>query len=324
VVAIVVLNYNGLDDTVRCLTSLGSITYPDCCVILVDNGSGIDPAAEARRAYPGVEVIHTGSNLGYAGGNNRGISRALERGADYILILNNDTIVDPQLVTALIEAFAANPSLGIAGPVINFMDEPNVVMTEGVVFNPGPGTEFFHAQPVPTDSPSPALVDVDIVNGCCLMVRADVVRAIGGFDERMFIVHEESDFCLRAAAAGFRCAVLGRTLVWHKGSSSFDRSGRQLQRYFDTRNLYYLLRRHSGRVGRSRGQLESIQHYFRYAFYRYSHEIESNKPEAARAVADGLWDALCGRYGSYVQRRRAGGACIGGLFRTMAGASSAK
>ena len=151
-VAIVVLNYNGLDDTVRCLTSLGSVIYPDCCVILVDNGSATDPAAEARRAYPGVEVVHTGANLGYAGGNNRGIRRALERGADYILILNNDTIVDPQLVTALIDAFAAKPSLGIVGPVINFMDEPNAVMTEGVVFNPGPGTAFFHPQPVPIDS----------------------------------------------------------------------------------------------------------------------------------------------------------------------------
>src|SRR5437764_748752 len=83
----------------------------------------------------------------------------------------------------------------------------------------------------------PAAPEVDIVNGCCMMVRAEVFARVGLVDERFFLVHEESDLCLRARRAGFRCGVFGEALVWHKGSSAFARTGKRLQRYYDTRNL---------------------------------------------------------------------------------------
>src|SRR5262249_22822516 len=267
-VAIIVLNYNGLDDTLHCLRSLKDLSYPSVSVVLVDNGSDVDPEPQAIACYGNLTIIKTGANLGYAGGNNTGIVRALEEGAEYVLILNNDIIVDRSIVRALLEAFGSHPRLGIVGPVINFMDEPESVMTDGVRFNPGPGAEFFQRLRVPLQAGVRTPVLVDIVNGCCMMVRSDVFRAVGLFDERLFIVHEESDLCLRAQESGFGCAVLGETLAWHKGSRSFERSGRQLQRYFDIRNLFYLLRRHTGRVGNSRGRLTSFWHYALYAFYR--------------------------------------------------------
>ncbi len=303
-VAIVVLDYNGLDDTRRCLESLRAVTYPRLSVVLVDNASAIDPAPEARRCLPDVVTMRNGSNLGYAGGNNRGIQAALSAGADYVIVLNNDTVVAPTLVAELLTVFRTDDTLGIVGPVVNYLDEPRRVMTEGVRFNRGPGTAFFTPVHVPLDSTSaPQPVRVDIVNGCCMMVRAAVFRAIGFFDEALFIVHEESDFCLRARAGGFGCAVLGRTLVWHKGSSAFDRSGRQIQRYFDTRNLYYLLRRYAGSNG-ARPWMSSFVHYLRYAYYRYATEIEAGKHQAARAVVEGLSDALVGVTGPYGALRR--------------------
>src|SRR5262245_10260418 len=148
-VAVVVLNYNGLEDTLNCLSSIANVTYPRMSVILVDNGSSVDPAEVVGRRFPEVHVICTRANHGYAGGNNRGIERALAIGADYILVLNNDTVVAPGIIGALLEAFAFNASFGIIGPVINFMDEPQTVMTDGVRFNPGPGTEFFQRVTVP-------------------------------------------------------------------------------------------------------------------------------------------------------------------------------
>lgn len=297
-VAVVVLNFNGLEDTIRCLESLRAVTAP-FTLILVDNASTIDPLGQASAVWPHLIAIRNPENQGYAGGNNRGIEAALERGAELILILNNDTVVDPAIVSALVETMAADERLGIVGPVINFMDEPAAVMTDGVVFNPGPGTEFFRRVEVPLGRTPPALVPVDIVNGCCMMVRASVFRAVGMFDERLFIVHEESDLCLRAARAGFRSAVLGRTLVWHKGSSAFERTGRQLQRYFDARNLFLLLKRHTGRVGASRKLMPSLRHYALYAFYRFDVELEAGKPQAAAAVAEGVHDGLMGHMGRY-------------------------
>jgi GT2 family glycosyltransferase len=303
-VAIVVLNYNGLDDTRRCLESLRAISYPRLSVVLVDNASADDPTAAARRCLPGVVTIRNGANLGYAGGNNRGIQSALSAGADYVIVLNNDTVVAPTLVADLLAVFRADDMLGIVGPVVNYLDEPERVMTEGVRFNRGPGTTFFTPVHVPLDTaPGPQSVSVDVVNGCCMMVNAEVFRSIGFFDEALFIVHEESDFCLRARARGFGCAVLGRTLVWHKGSSAFDRSGRQIQRYFDTRNLYYLLRRHAA-VNGGRPWKSSFVHYLRYAYYRYATEIEAGRHRAARAVVEGLSDALVGVTGPYATLTR--------------------
>ena len=306
-VAIVVLNYNGLDDTLKCLASLREVSYSPSMLILVDNGSNIDPEPRARGVCATLTVIKTGANLGYAGGNNIGIRRALEQGAEFVLILNNDTTVDPSIVSTLIDAFAGDPALGIVGPVINFIDEPGTVRTDGVRFNTGPGTEFFQRLPIPLRPGVRTPVPVDIVNGCCMMVKSEVFRSVGLFDEKLFIVHEESDLCLRAQRLGFVCAVLGETLVWHKGSSAFQRAGLKLQRYFDTRNLFYLIRRHSGRVGQSRRQKSSLWHYVRYAYYRYAIEIESGQAAAGRAVADGVWDALLGQTGPYDERRR----CIG-------------
>lgn len=101
-----------------------------------------------------------------------GIERAMAMGVDFVLVINNDTTVDPHILGALVDAFEKDPTLGIVGPVVNFMDEPAVVMTDGVAFNPGPGTEFFKRIPVPVDVAHPALVPVDIVNGCCMMISA--------------------------------------------------------------------------------------------------------------------------------------------------------
>lgn len=313
--AIVVLNYNGLADTVPCLESLRRLSSPPFQVLLVDNGSEIDPSAESRQAYPGLEIILTGQNLGYAGGNNRGMERALEAGADYILVLNNDTVVAPDIVERLLAVFQRDPRLGALGPVVNYMDEPDAVMTDGVAFNPGPGTEFFRRIEVPVDPANPPLIPVDIVNGCCLMLSARALRDVGLFDERMFIVHEESDLCLRLKRAGFGCAVLGLSLVWHKGSSAFERSGRRLQRYFDARNLCYLVGRHAGRLPGGRSWTPSFLHYLLYTFYRFDVEHDAGKPEAANAVIEGVYDALRHREGPYVSRSRPGIGLVRGAYR---------
>lgn len=296
---IVVLNYNGLADTIRCLESLTRIDYEPFAVVLVDNGSVENPVPAATQAFPGLITIETGQNLGFAGGSNRGLDVACEHGADFVVFLNNDTIVAPTLLRDLVGAFADRPAHGVIGPVINYMEEPATVMTDGVRFNTGPGTVFFQRREVPVDDIDANLVDVDIVNGCCMMARVAVLRQVGGFDESYFIVHEESDLCLRVLRAGYRNGVLGRTLVWHKGSSSFKREGRRLQRYYDTRNLWYLVRTHAGRTSGSRGLMPSAWHYLKYAYYRYATEMEATSEEAASAVLDGLCDSLRNVRGPY-------------------------
>jgi hypothetical protein len=137
-----------------------------------------------------------------------------------------------------------------------------------------------------------------------MMVAARVLRRVGLIDERFFLVHEETDLCLRARRAGFLCGVIGESLVLHKGSSSFKRSGKRHQRYYDARNIALLLRKHLGTLRSGRGPWRTRIEYLKYVYYRFSHELEDGHADAALAVVEGLTDALAGRYGPYRAGRR--------------------
>jgi len=295
---IVVVNYNGLADTQKCLQSIANLTNAPCNVVVVDNHSRDRPVPALRRDFPWCDAIANSTNGGWAGGNNVGIRYALARGADQIILLNNDTVVAPNLVDRLIAAAAVCPDYGVIGPVIRFLESPQQVMTDGCTFNDRGHAGFFQRKPVPIqESRPPDVTEVDIVNGCCMMINARVFARVGLIDERFFLIHEESDFCLRARRAGFRCGVLGEALVWHKGSSSFKNTGQHLQRYYDARNLLLLLRKHGKDRTSQRGRLRSVWEYVKYVYYRYAIEREQGQPRAADAVLEGVSDALQGRYG---------------------------
>lgn len=295
-VAIVLVDYNGLDDTRKCLESLKHLTAP-AEIIVVDNASAQIVSDALKVAHPGVHFLRSPANGGWAGGNNLGMQHALHIDADLVLLLNNDTAVEPQFVERLVKAADAYPNHGILGPVIRFMAEPHEVQTEGVRFNTPHEPGFFQrvAIPLRTTDP-PTVVDVDIVNGCCLMVRRRVIETIGFIDEKFFLIHEESDFCLRAQDAGFRLGVIAEALVFHKGSSTFEREGRGLQRYYDARNLLRLLRKHRGQRGR-RTPWHGFTHALRYALSRYALEREKGYRESADSVLEGLYDGMTRRYG---------------------------
>lgn len=314
---IVPVNYNGLEDTRKCLQSLAKLS-PAASVVVVDNASEINPLPALSAEFPHVCFIRNAVNGGWAGGNNSGIEFALKRGAEFVVLLNNDTIVRSDLVGRLLAAAAVRPEYGIIGPVIRFMEEPEVVMTDGIGFNRCGTNGIFYHIPVPeVVADPPAVTEVDIVNGCCMMVRADVFRRVGLIENRFFLIHEESDFCLRVQQGGFKCGVLAEGLVWHKGSSSFKRSGKRWQRYYDTRNLGLLLSRHLGRPTSRRSGLASYAVYLRYAFHRYCHEREEGHKDSADAVLEGLVDVATRKFGRHQARQRWSLPVLRCLFETV-------
>jgi GT2 family glycosyltransferase len=301
----VVLNYNGLEDTRKCLDSLAAVRE-EAAVLVVDNASAIDPGPLLSRDFRWARFLRNGANEGYAGGNNRGIEVAVREGAEWVVLLNNDTVVAPQAASRLARAAASHPEFGIIGPIISYMEEPDVVRTDGCAFNRAGEPGFFQRVEVPPAPPGTPqrLTEVDIVNGCCLMTSSRVVRQIGLIDERFFLVHEESDYCLRAREAGFRCGILPEVLVWHKGSSSFRRAGHGLQRYFDVRNLALLLGKHGEAQPGRRSRGAAWREYVKYAYFVYSREREAGTEASAAAVVEGLHDALTRTWGPRARRVR--------------------
>lgn len=304
---VVVLNYNGMADTRKCLDSLAPSVGDDFQVLLVDNASSEPLDADLGTRWPWVHVERNAANLGYAGGNNTGLRWALARGFDWVVLLNNDTTVTATFRgdCARASRLAAAQGIGVWGPLIAFMDEPAVLMTEGVEFNRAGFPGFFEHQPI-ARAVEPALVPTDIVNGCCMAIARTALERVGLIDESLFLVHEESDLCLRMAEAGTTCAVLNQQLVWHKGSSAFKRSGKRAQRYYDARNLLWLLVRRPAGRRRGRGIAASLGVYGRYLWHRYTHEWEQGEQDTARAVLEGLYDGLTRAAGPMRPRRRVG------------------
>jgi GT2 family glycosyltransferase len=307
---VVLVNYNGLDDTRRCLASLLQPGQGSFSCVVVDNASANDPGPVLMREFPEIHYVRSTVNTGWSGGNNIGARYALERRAGQVILLNNDTVVRPDFIPTMKEAARRFGRYGVLGPVIRRLESPYGVMTDGCTFNRADAAGFFERQIVPpAEQGDLAVTPTDIVNGCCMMVSACVFDAVGPIDDRFFLIHEESDFCLRAGRAGFGCGVFNRALVWHKGSSSFARTGSTTQRYYDARNLGLLLTKHPHHRPGTRGRLRSGLSYLRYLYHRACHELEARQPAAAVAVAAGLADALTARFGPRRTRPRKEQAC---------------
>lgn len=220
-VVVVVLTWNGLDDLTTCLESFTCVEYPNYEVLVVDNGSEDDTIAVVRRRFPWANLIENGSNLGYVGGNNVGMRHALERGADYVFILNNDTKMTPNVLSQLVHVMQSDPRIAITGVKNLLMADPTKTWAKYGVLNWGPMLSALVGRYAPdTPEESPKDVDWVIGNGC--MMSRQALERIGLFDENFFQVHEDIDWCMRARALGYRVVYLDDAAIHHKGAGSAD------------------------------------------------------------------------------------------------------
>lgn len=263
-ISVVILNWNGRDDTLACLASVERISYPAMQVIVVDNGSSDDSAAAIRRAFPRVELIETQQNLGFAGGNNVGIRRALEAGADYVLLLNNDTEVDEELLNAFLEAAQRHPDAGAFSGKIYFHADPTRIWYAGARWN-AEATCFDHVGEGMIDRGAVYSTggETAYACGCALFVSAPRLREVGLLDEDFFLYFEETDWCYRAKARGYPSFFIPEAKLWHKVSVSFGGEGSPLALYFITRNRLLWASRHAPMRTRLRIYGSSVSGLFR-------------------------------------------------------------
>lgn len=243
-VFIIVLNWNGKDDTIECLRSLQELAYPNFETVVVDNGSTDGSEDVIRSSFPSVHVIQTGRNLGYAGGNNVGISFALSRGADYVWLLNNDTTVDPQALTALVETAKADPSIAFVGSKIYFYDKPDVIWCVGGTIDLAEGGRTDHPGMGQEDKGQfDRISDVGYVTGCSLLAGRSAIEAIGLMPEEYFLYFEETDWNLAAQSKGYRTVMAPASHVWHKYAEVGDYKDRFI--YYSFRNRIRIVRKYA-------------------------------------------------------------------------------
>lgn len=242
-VALIILCYNGVADTLACLDSLERLDYPRerYELVVVDNASADDTPARVRAAYPAATVIETGANLGFAAGNNVGLRYALERGYDYALLLNNDTEVAPDFLRVLVDCAEADPAIGMVGPTITYYERPDLIWSAGGRIDWRRGISAMDGAGAPDTGQYAAPRDVDFVTGCALLCKRAVLERAGLLDERFFMYYEETEWCVRAARAGFRIVHAPAARVLHKIplNARFDK---EYLAYYMTRNRLLFLR----------------------------------------------------------------------------------
>ena len=252
IVVSIVVNFRGLEETRACLDSLLAADYPAHEIVVVDNDSGNGEAAAIESEFAGhVHVIASARNLGYGGAANLGLQFAIDRGAAYAWVLNNDTIVDPGCVARLVEAMEGDAAFGAASPVIDAPigpEAPNGIWYAGGVANAAKASTRHLLEPIEA---RPGIVATGFVTGCAMFIRVGALARTGLFWPELFLYWEDVDLCYRLAAAGWKLGVVPSARITHLVHGSV-RS--ELATYYFYRNAVLVARRY----GHARGAARAI------------------------------------------------------------------
>ncbi len=248
-VAVIILNWNGLDDTLDCLRSLRESTTPRLQVIVWDNGSREDPAA-ALAAFPEVTLLRSAENVGFAAGCNRAAEHALAAGADFLLFLNNDTLVPPDMIATMLRAHAQTPGAGLVGVPERLHDHPDEPRRLGARWLPlSCRVRWVY---LADGQPAPACLPLEVISGCAMLVSRETAAAAGLFDEEFFAYWEDADLSLRVRAAGHLNLCATTTHVVHRSGRSTGREPgfSKAQLYLVCRGQALMVRKHARGLGR--------------------------------------------------------------------------
>lgn len=320
-VSIIILNWNGWEDTVECLESLYQINYNNYNVILVDNNSEDDSIQRIKDYLRGdmpirsefyeysisnkpIELIEMGEspangdeslilirnseNLGFAGGNNVGIKYAMdELNPDYVLLLNNDTVVDKDFLVEMVKTGESNPEIGFIGAKTLFYDDETIIQEAG-----GGMIDYDHAEVEEIgfkevdDGSLDSYIEPDYIGGACLLVKSRVIDQIGGLDESYFMYWEDVDFCTTGLEHGYRSAYQYQAVIWHKYGSS---SQNTFKMYYLNRNRLYFMRKHT----KNMKYLKFLMYFVPYILFESSYQyIRKRDFNMAKAYFHSMQDGF--------------------------------
>jgi len=286
----VVLNWNNLPDTLECVDSVRRSDYSNLAVLVVDNDSREDPSAVLHERYPDIGVLRNPRNLGYGGGNNSGLKCAIDEGAAYILLLNNDVVVAPDCVRRLVAAAEADGRIGMATPKVFRYDRPAEVYWDGGIVDWKSGEVPHDSRGLPVEG---GIVKSEWLDGCSLLVRVAAIRQVGLLDERYFLYFEDAEWSVRAARRGWTNAVVLPARSWHKISKSTGGLASPAVRFYYARNRYLFMSAHSPARKHFRWKLRYAWRIFQE--YRLIH----HEPDGREAIVAACVSLVQRRWGPY-------------------------
>ena len=291
-IGIVLVNYNGMKFMPDCLKSLTKITYPNAKLVIIDNASTDGSADWVEQIYPSLNLLRLQSNSGITGGNNTGIKWCLQQQCEYILLLNNDTVVMPDFLNYLVE-HADNRTMTV--PKIYFYDQKELINNHIGAFSYWRviHLDWFYGM---KDSPASCCVrNASMANTCALLVPRQVITDVGIMDDQFFIYFDDIDFIARAIRKRFKIKFVPNAIIYHRESSSTGGAESPLTVYYQARNRLYFCLKHNRR--RPDRLIFSLSYFVVTRSIRAIQHILRGKPILARAIFRGSVDFLFGRMG---------------------------
>ncbi len=239
----IILNWNGSEETIACLHSMQAQTYLNLHLLVIDNGSVDDSVQKIKSAFPDISLIENDTNLGFAGGVNVGLRHALAAGAEYVLILNNDLVIDPNCVMEMTNCLQED--IAFVTAVIYYTNDPNRIWSIGGHIHPLTLEKTSDARGILDTGQLTDVLSRDFVPGGATMMSRIALEKIGLFDERFFLYYEDADISLRALRAGLKSIVATKAKMWHSVSASAGGTDSPRERYWMARSSIIYFYKHA-------------------------------------------------------------------------------
>lgn len=250
-VGIVIVNYNAEKYQNQAIRSISAMDYSNYEIIVVDNASTDNSIIKLRAEFQDVILIETGENLGVAAGNNIGIKCAIKRGAEYVLLINNDVEVSKTLLKYLINNASENI---MTIPKIYYYDRKNIINTIGGCVDWDTGDVFYYGMNGRDCERYSQKRYVEIAATCCMLIHKTVFKDVGLMDSKYFMYYDDTDFCVRAVKRGYKILYVPTAKMWHKVGMSSGGSKSKICRYYSARNYLYFIHKFKKYVGNRKRQ----------------------------------------------------------------------
>lgn len=290
-VIVIILNWNKTAITHRCIESLFSSDYPNYKVIVIDNGSTEISEMNFESLFPSIQFIRNEENKGYTGGNNQGIEHALNEGAKYIWLLNNDALVEKNTLSELVNACEQDSGIGLAHSII--LDNPieKNLLYCGSFIDMENGI-FRTAKEINTILDWQKNYPENIALwGTALLINVDCYKAVGNLDDHFFAYFEDMDYSIRVKKAGFTCKVIISSAIFHEKRSLNNREYPYYYNFYMARNNYLFWKNNLT------DHNKIMKYHLHYVIPKATYFFLEGSDNSARATIDGSWNGIKLRFG---------------------------
>lgn len=285
---IILVNYKGYADTKECIESLEKLNYENYKIVVVDNASEDNSLELLKKNYTNHIILASNTNLGFSGGNNLGIEYALKNGAEFILLLNNDTIVNENLLFNMLQTFKRDSEVGICGGKILLYSNNEVISHAGGYVDMFKFTTVHYGMDgVTTDENYNYEREVGFVSGCLMLIKNEVFEKVGLLPEEYFMYYEDTDFCMKVIEAGYKIYYNPLAEIFHKVSMSSGGEDSPFLIKWSTRNRLIFMNKYKHKV-KTVKYMFSLGYVYGTRAIRYLHYKLKGDIERARAIKEGL------------------------------------